>query len=301
MKLPINISEYLIHEKGLEFNEMNDFDLLELERIDSIELNNNYSDYFFEGGCFKNLKKLKINGDKFFNLDLSENLLLEELYVGGTSILDINLKNNTNLVKITLKNNFITNLNTISCGQLEYLDCSNNEIESLFISGRSLVYLDCSFNNLKNLELKGCDFLSKLNFSSNKIKRIELNRIEALEELNCSFNKLEELDISELTKLRAIIAESNFLNYFSVDSNYLSFLILSNNKIKYIDCGGFLNLQYLDLISNEIEKINISHCNSLVEVNLHNNPLVEITLSKNNFRLIDEAILKKIKVKNILD
>lgn len=86
---------------------------------------------------------------------------------------------------------------------LQYLDCSNNELESLTINNLYLHTLICSNNKLKKLNLTSLFRLKKLHCDKNQLVAIYLNYFCELEELRCCGNRLKicPLTLQQITKI----------------------------------------------------------------------------------------------------
>ena len=99
---------------------------------------------------------------------------------------------------------------------LKTLDCSQNDLSTLDISGNSsLSRLYCSENKLKSLNLSKNTRLVYLTASDNEIASLDLSNNRKLSLLSCSGNRLSSLDISMLYWLN----RSDFANLFGSQKN----------------------------------------------------------------------------------
>lgn len=99
---------------------------------------------------------------------------------------------------------------------LRYLDCSENKLSSLDVSGNPLLErVDCSENQLTNLNVTSSTFLRQLFVNDNKLTSLDIHSCVNLEELNCSINHLTELSIAQNAKLKVLHCFAN--NFYSVD------------------------------------------------------------------------------------
>ena len=84
------------------------------------------------------------------------------------------------------------------------LDCYNNNLETLDVSGlTALEMLYCYNNNLETLDVSGCTALEYLECSNNNLETLDVSGCTALKFLKCSNNNLETLDVSKNTLLES--------------------------------------------------------------------------------------------------
>ena len=134
---------------------------------------------------------------------------------------------------------------------LTYLNCFNNQLTSLNVSGATaLEYLDCGVNQLTSLDV------------SNNI---------ALTELVCGYNQLTSLDLS------------NNISLGELDCN--------NNQLTSLDVSQNTNLWSLECQSNLLECLNISNNPDLTEVNFQSNLLEQLNLKNGNWSILDPNAL----------
>lgn len=104
---------------------------------------------------------------------------------------------------------------------LEVLDCSNNGLEFIDLSGNfNLRELYCSENNLRELDLSGLQQLTVLDCGYNELSELIVNRNPMLTDLHLSGNPVAELDLSENPNLWR----------FEASHTRLSSLILENHN-----------------------------------------------------------------------
>ena len=139
----------------------------------------------------------------------------------------------------TLMLNNVTTLAGIGhFASLKVLECTNNQLTSLNLSGLpNLLKLSCGSNPLTSLNLSGLTSLTNLVCYNNKLTSLNLDGLTGLEFLDCSENQLTSLDVSKLTKLTTLKCYKNQLT--SLDVSKLT-------KLKDLDCSANL-LTALDI------------------------------------------------------
>jgi len=120
-------------------------------------------------------------GGNFTGLDVSKNLLLEELSCGGHQLSHMDISKNTELTKLFVDFNNLTSL-----------DASNNV---------KLTNLSCTRNDLSSLDVSSCTELVTLYSSSNQLTNIDVSNNYKLERMSLDSNLLSKLDISLNTSL----------------------------------------------------------------------------------------------------
>lgn len=93
---------------------------------------------------------------------------------------------------------------------LERLDCGNNQLSGLDVSGCSkLKELYCSGNQLGKLDVNDCTELESLQCSGNSLGELAVGNCTSLKRLRCSNNNLEELDVSPCKDLEELYCDED--------------------------------------------------------------------------------------------
>lgn len=89
---------------------------------------------------------------------------------------------------------------------LECLDCSDNRLTTLDLSGNTaLTELYCAVNQLTSIDVSKCSSLKELWCESNNLTSLDISHNTALEEFGCSSNyQLTSLDVSNNLALRTL-------------------------------------------------------------------------------------------------
>ena len=103
---------------------------------------------------------------------------------------------------------------------LEYLDCSYNQLTSLDVSKNTkLTELGCQWNQLTSLNVFGCTSLTELWCRDNQLTSLDVSGCPALTRLDCDNNQLTSLDVSKNTKLTELGCSDNKLTTLNVSNN----------------------------------------------------------------------------------
>ena len=109
-------------------------------------------------------------------------------------------------------------------GDITYLDCYNNSLTSLDVSGlTALEYLNCYNNSLTSLDVSGLTALYSLYCSDNSLTSLDVSGLTALTNLSCYFNSLTLLDVSGCTALTDLDCSFNSLTSLRAVNVVLSY------------------------------------------------------------------------------
>lgn len=130
---------------------------------------------------------------------------------------------------------------------LQTLDCTNNQLTSLNLSGLSnLVRLSCGDNKLTSLNFSGLTSLTHLVCYANQLTSLNFDGLTGLEFLDCGDNQLTSLDVSKLTKLTTLKCYKNQLTTLNVSKlTQLTYLDCSANLMTALDITPLTGLTTL--------------------------------------------------------
>lgn len=139
---------------------------------------------------------------------------------GTTTLTTLGFEGVSASTTLTINNAGMTTLAGIGhFTQLKTLQCENNQLTSLNLSGLSnLVRLSCGSNPLTSLNLSGLTSLTKLVCNVNKLTSLNLDGTTGLESLDCSYNQLTSLDVSKLPQLTNLECYGNQLSALDITS-----------------------------------------------------------------------------------
>lgn len=304
---------------NLSANEIKEIprEMCEFEKLIEFDLSKNslksLPQYFL---MLRTLKKLNISNCKFTSfpsilldlkglseLDLSNNSLEKIISLGkltNLKILNISccfLKSlpdkfleNTNLTKLIGIDNQITELNGIGIDPLEYIDFTDNNIETVqnIHQAKNLNYINLSRNNLTIISSDLCKLkLKTLILSGNHIKilPLEFPHLKDIRVLDLSYNNLKEFSgVDNFSQIENLNIQFNEIRSFKISKNlqFLSQLNVSQNYIS--EFKGFChcsNLQSVNASENLIQEIDpqLYHAKRLVSLDFSNNEISSIPLN----------------------
>ena len=155
--------------------------------------------------------------------------------------LDISRKNISTIPEIQ----YFTSLTT--------LDCSNNQLTSLDMSGcTSLQTLNCNHCSMTFLNMSGCTNLTTLDCSNNFLRSLDVSGCTSLQTLDGNWNIWTSLDVSECTSLQTLNCDHC-------------------NSMGSLNVSGCTSLTTLNCNQcNSMTFLNVSGCTSLMTLNCKN-------------------------------
>ena len=124
----------------------------------------------------------------------------------------------------------------------------------------NLQSLDCSNNQLTSLDLSGNPALEHVNCAFNRLTTLDLSQNQKLISLNCEMNLLTSLNLSGCGKLTALFARNNLLPSLELsDCSSLEYVELVDNRLTHIDLSSLSNLHFIHLTDNRLTSLDLSH------------------------------------------
>jgi Leucine-rich repeat (LRR) protein len=137
------------------------------------------------------------------SLDISSNLLLTLLYFGSNDLTSVDISNNMSIKKLECSGIALQNFNDITQhDSLILLSCADCQLDALDLSMLTdLEFLDCSGNNLSTLDVSGNTALIDLECAENQLTSLDVTSQYDLRILKCGGNLLTTLDLSNNSSL----------------------------------------------------------------------------------------------------
>ena len=166
---------------------------------------------------------------------------------------------------------------------LTYVDCSENQLTSLDVSGNTaLETLICSSNQLTTLNLNRNSRLKVLTCGSNRLTSLNTGSSRSLSRIECDDNRLTSLNVSGNTGLETLTCSSNQLTSLDVSMNSeLRVLRCSYNQLTTLDLFRMENVEHLICSHNSLTNLDLTGVSSLVTLDCLDNSLTSLNLSSN--------------------
>ena len=226
----------------------------------------------------------RYDGNKDGLLTQEEINYITYLHLGGSNIRNLKgIEYFNALRELDCSNNQLISLDVSGCAALADLNCSNNQLITLDVAGcAALKELNCSNNQLITLDVAGCKALTNLDCYGNLLTALDISGCTMLENLGCTYNQLTTLDVSECTALRWIACAYNQLTTLDVSKHTaLEWLGCSNNQLTTLDVSNNPLLALLYCNDNQFTTLDVSNNTTLIELKCYNNQLTTLDVSKN--------------------
>lgn len=279
LKLPENVKNLTLQYTNL--------DVSHLTSLESISYSNFKGKIFFP----KNIKEINLKGKLNF-----------EDFNKLTNLNSLSIKNNTN--EIILNKKLLQQLTEFSCESCPNIkfngEFNDKKLLKLYLKNVNIVidinklkhitelHLDSISNNFSALNLESFESLSKLTIVYNNVAKINLPK--SLIELNCSHNQIRTLNLP--LNLRVLKCSHNQIKTITPNEN-LEELFCENNNIEIFNANQKLKKLYINsnplyfltlskkleslMAANcDLEEINVKNLNSLIYLNLENNPFKKL-------------------------
>ena len=230
--------------------------------------------------------------------ELIVNMLnLKMLICRHTSLTELDVTKNTELIGLICSENQLSNLDVRNNIKLELLYCDINSLNNLDITSNiNLIELACSENQLSNLDVSKNIELKELNCYNNQLKSLDVSKNIKLDSLACYGNQLSNLDISKNIELTLLYCNNNIFD--NLDIRPLTNLV----ELKCCNqAAGFI----LYITKEQKSKFNEEHyCNAILKENksvcevewldIHPNP------TAGNFFVDSKFLSDEIKILNLV-
>jgi Leucine-rich repeat (LRR) protein len=182
-------------------------------------------------------------------------------------------------------NNNLTSLDVSGLTNLATLNCSGNSLTSLEATGltnlTNLTGLDCSYISLTSLDATGLTNLTVLTCGGGNLTSLDVSGLINLTQLDCSSSSLTSLDASGLTNLTALdCSYSSSLTSLDVTGlTNLTYLYCRSNNLTSLDVSGLTNLTYLECWSNNLTSLDVIGLTNLTYLDCYINNLTSLDVT----------------------
>ncbi|TDS16682.1 hypothetical protein DFQ03_1163 [Maribacter caenipelagi] len=194
------------------------------------------------------------------------------------------------LIKTGVDSDGIINQQMLSSDaeEITTLDLSNLEYGAITdltgIEGfTSLTKLIAIQHDIAQIDLSDNLNLDTLNLAGNKLLSIDISNNSKLVLLDLTANEMNSVvGLSELGKLRDLDLSWNYFETFSISSESLQVLHMSNNDLYLLDISSAPNLKNLLLTSNRLQGLEVFSNKKLETLLISDNELQTINLLENH-------------------
>ncbi len=149
---------------------------------------------------------LCVDNNQLSDIDVSHMQQLGYLYCDNNRLTHLKLA--TTGLRLSCRNNLLTEIDSPIPEYMLSVDCSGNRIGALDLSvNRHLEVLLCSDNQLSALDLSHAEKLKALDCSDNQIEALDLSACTALQGLACRNNRLAKLDLEACEALEELYCD----------------------------------------------------------------------------------------------
>ncbi len=245
----------------------------------------------FEDSNFETFCLWNFDSNKDGQISIGEVDKITELDISRKNISTIpEIQYFTSLTTLDCSNNQLTSLDMSGCTSLQTLNCSYNQLTSLDVSGcTSLQTLNCNHcNSMTFLNVSGCTNLTTLDCSNNFLRSLDVSGCTSLQTLDGNWNIWTSLDVSGCTSLQTLNCYKN-KSPLSLNASGCTSLTKidygryekDDTQLTYLNMSECTSLQTLNCSSNQLTYLNISGCTRLIILDCHgNNYLTFLDASK---------------------
>ena len=161
----------------------------------------------FEDSNFETFCLWNFDSNKDGQISIGEVDKITELDISRKNISTIpEIQYFTSLTTLDCSNNRLTSLDMSGCTSLQTLNCNHCSMTFLNVSGcTNLTTLDCSNNFLRSLDVSGCTSLQTLDGNWNIWTSLDVSECTSLQTLNCDHcNSMGSLNVSGCTSLTTL-------------------------------------------------------------------------------------------------
>lgn len=207
------------------------------------------------------LKTLEIPGSFLSSIDLQSNTLLEELSLSsGGQLGKLDLSANILLKNVRVGGCGLQELNIRTCSRLEYIECDNNKLNNLDLSGNPVLGLvGFDYNNLTSLDVSRNQNLFQISGGNNKITELDISGCARMRQLNLQSNSISTIKLSPSADLHTLYIPENKLTSLDISQNPgLTTLNISNNNLRELNISTNAFLTNVDLANNQFSAADIN-------------------------------------------
>lgn len=211
-------------------------------------------------GLSTGLININLSDSPLTQLDLSECVLLNSLYVSNCQLTALELGKKNKLTILSAAGNAIEQIDLSRCPILEQVDLSDNALTGSITVPSKVFVIDLSDNSLTQTDLSQATALEDLTVRNNQLTRVTLPASRSLRSVDLYGNKLTWLSCTNKTYENLVA------------------LNLAHNELVDIDLSPFPEIRGLTLSYNQLTDIDLAPCPEISSLSIHHNALQELLL-----------------------
>lgn len=219
-------------------------DLSQLVRLESVSLSHDA------------LTTLKLGNNSVLKTLICDTNMLQDIDLTGCTSLESFVASCNNLSNLVLPDSPLKTLAIHTNSNIRSIDVTKVKptLELLNVNACGLTefdptncpkldWLECGQNNLKTLDLSGCPLLTSVRFDNTSITEVNLSECVKLQGVYCEYAKLSRLDLSNNPDVNEVNAMGNGLTEINVKGcTNMGYMNLSENKFKQVDISDCKNI-----------------------------------------------------------
>lgn len=223
---------------------------------------------------FYELRTLICRKNNLTSLDISNNLLLEDLLVNDNNLTSIDISNNLRLELLNVDSNKLNSLDVSKNTALTNLNCHNNNLSSLNVSNNTaLTGLMCQYNNLSSLDVSNNTALTLLFCDHNNISSLNLDNNILLDRICLDYKCAEIMTLRNKENLYFcdVYDVEPYKDTIYRDGRYIEYNIINNDKwlpVAQFSLSGAEEV-YMNMILNPFSETVQINLHSGAQINLH--------------------------------
>ncbi len=209
---------------------------------------------------FSGLTRLWLQNNLLTTLDVSQNLVLEELFATNMPLNSINLTGVTTLEELNVANSNLTTIDLSTNINLAYLNVESNNLMTLNINNQNLTSLTFSDNAIAVIDLSNQTNLSSLWCENTSISALNFQNNTLLEVLKCGNTSLNTLDVSMLTVLLDLSFENTNVSTIDLSNNVnLRDVTCDETPLMALDLSTLIALDDFSCKNSQLENLNLQN------------------------------------------
>lgn len=187
-----------LEDVSLYWNDIHSVDFSNQPNLREANVGFGETDYLDYLNVSKNLKlEMLFCSAQITDLDVSNNILLKELYCDKNNLKELDITNNVNLELLSCGDNKLSKLDVSKNVKLKELYFFNNDINSIDLSQNIILeLLSCYKNDMTSLDLSHNPLLADIKCQINLLTALDITNNPLVKGLNCSNNVLGQNSVS---------------------------------------------------------------------------------------------------------